>query len=130
MVKMTTKNDLCSGCLACELVCALNKLLENNPTKAALKVEGKFPKPGKYYVNYCKQCGNCAEACPTLALYKDGVVFKLRKDLCTSCYLCVDACPKQVLFVDKDTKLPLKCDWCRDCSVVCAHGAITFVEEA
>lgn len=126
MPKMIVEENLCSGCSACELVCSLSKLLENNPSKGALRIQGEFPIPGIYHINFCDQCGDCAKVCPTSALYSKNNIILLDKSLCTSCGLCYEACPKNVLFKDLDTQLPLKCDWCGDCEVVCPHGAIKF----
>lgn len=129
MAKMLVEDKRCSGCKACELVCSLAKLMENNPTKGAIRINGEFPIPGVYHVNFCDQCGDCSNICPTSALFFDKGIVKLNKELCTECGLCFEVCPKKVLFMDVDSRLPLKCDWCGDCSVVCPHGAINFEKE-
>src|SRR5674536_125635 len=78
-----------------ELVCALQNYQENNPAKAAMRIRGLFPAPGHYELHLCTQCGECAQVCPTGAIYQreDGA-YIIDANECTGCYACVDACPE------------------------------------
>ena len=93
-----THSELCSGCNTCRLVCALANFKEINPAKAALGIVGHFPGPGTYEIQFCDQCGACAEACPTGArvfgnildpdseiryVLENKKVFRLKEDLGT-----------------------------------------------
>jgi ferredoxin len=118
-------NDTCSGCKACELVCSLQNLKVVNPSKALLTVFGKFPVPGKYFVDICDQCGDCARACPQDAIQLKGDTYRIDRKKCNLCMECVDACPKGLVKVS-DEGLPYKCINCRQCAEVCPRDALTF----
>ncbi len=118
-------NDTCSGCKACELVCSLQNLGVINPSKALLTVYGKFPVPGKYFVEICDQCGDCARACPQDAIQLKGSTYRIDRKKCDACLECVDACPKNLVTVSDDG-LPYKCINCRQCAEVCPRDALTF----
>ncbi|THB74685.1 MAG: 4Fe-4S dicluster domain-containing protein [Desulfobacteraceae bacterium] len=118
-------HETCSGCKACELVCSLQNLRVVNPSKAMLKVTAKFPVPGKYYVQICDQCGECAEVCPQEAIRLKGETYRIDKNMCDGCLVCVDACPVNVIKVD-DHSMPYKCNNCRQCAEVCPRDALTF----
>ena len=55
---VAVKPEECTGCRVCELVCALHNQRENNPSKSALRVKGRFPAPGHYDLRLCDQCGD------------------------------------------------------------------------
>ena len=118
-------NDTCSGCKACELVCALQNFKVINPSKALLHVHGKFPVPGKYFVDICDQCGECAKACPQDAITLKAGAFRINAKQCDGCLECVKACPKDLMVVD-DEGHPHKCINCRQCAEVCPRDALTF----
>jgi len=119
-------NETCSGCKACTLVCALQNLNIINPSKACLNVYGKFPAPGKYFVDICDQCGTCAEVCPQEAIKLKAGAYRIDRSLCDNCLICVDACPVHVIKVD-DKNNPHKCINCKQCAEVCPRDALTFV---
>ncbi len=118
-------NETCSGCKACELVCSLQNLKVVNPSKALLNVYGKFPVPGKYFVDICDQCGECAKACPRDAIRLKGQTYRIDRKKCDNCLECVDACPVHVIKVDDDGT-PYKCINCKQCAEVCPRDALTF----
>ena len=110
----------CTGCRVCELSCALRNYSENNPAKAALRVRGLFPAPGHYQLRTCDQCGECAEVCPTGAIYRraDGT-YVIEPEDCTGCVACVSACPQRVMFTYESMEVPIKCNSCGECVAYC-----------
>lgn len=118
-------NETCSGCKACELVCSLQNLEVVNPSQALLTVYGKFPRPGKYFVDICDQCGECANACPQDAIVLKKSTYRINRKKCDACMACVDACPKKLVIV-ADDGLPYKCINCKQCAEVCPRDALTF----
>ena len=91
-------HENCSGCGVCRLVCALENFRETNPSKAALRIEGRFPEPGDYRIHLCDQCGVCAEVCPMDAIYMDNGIYIIDEDECNGCMTCVEECPINVVF--------------------------------
>ena len=41
----------------------------------------------------CISCGNCAENCPTEAIYEGDGKYEIDPDKCVDCGTCADACP-------------------------------------
>jgi len=97
---------------------------ETNPKKGALRITGEFPSPGRFHIDVCDQCGDCAEACPTEAIYKLNGIYKVDEEKCDYCLLCVDACPYGVIFTHPSMKIIFKCDYCGLCVHYCPTGAI------
>jgi len=117
----------CSGCGVCRLVCALENFREVNPSKAALRIEGRFPAPGDYRIHLCDQCGVCAEVCPVEAIYEKQGAFIIDADACTGCMLCVAECPRGVLIEHKRSETPIKCTLCGECVQACPRDALMLV---
>jgi len=117
--------ETCSGCKVCELICSLQNLKVINPSQAFLTVHGKFPKPGKYFVEICDQCGECARACPEDAIELKGRIYRINREKCDTCMKCVGACQKNLVIV-ADDGLPYKCIHCRQCVEVCPRDALKF----
>jgi Fe-S-cluster-containing hydrogenase component 2 len=117
-------HELCSGCSACKLVCALANFQEVNPAKAALAIVSHFPAPGTYEIRFCDQCGNCADVCPVEAIEETEGTFHINQDICTGCHLCVEACPHGVIILHPDSDVPIKCTACGECAAVCPREAI------
>lgn len=116
----------CSGCRTCQLICALKNFQQNNPSKAALRIEGQFPAPGKYVVHLCNQCGACAEVCPVDAISLENGAYLIHDEICIGCMNCVEACPKGVMMKHKDLEAPFKCINCGECVEICPRDAIAF----
>jgi len=91
-----------------------------------LNVYGKFPDPGKYYVDYCNQCGECAKACPVGAIKLLGNTYIIDKEQCIGCLVCVDVCPSKVMKVNNEDNTPYKCNDCKQCVEVCPRNALIF----
>ena len=116
----------CSGCKACQLACTLINFKEINPSKARFNVFGRFPDPGKYHVDVCNQCGECALVCPTEAIQKFDGTYLIDKEKCISCLECVEACPSNVMKVNAEDNKVDKCNDCRQCVEICPRNALTF----
>jgi ferredoxin len=108
------------------LVCALENFKEVNPSKAALRIEGRFPAPGDYRIHLCDQCGRCAEVCPEEAIHHDNGIYMIDEDKCTGCMTCVEACPHGVLFEHKSLETPFKCTVCCECVKLCPRQALVL----
>ncbi len=121
----------CTGCRACELICALHNYHENNPAKAALRVRGRFPSPGHYQLQICDQCGECAQVCPVGAIYRreDGA-YLIDPAECTGCLACLTACPRGVLFTHDSLVAPVKCNGCGECVTYCPRKLLALSREA
>ena len=127
---MTVDSSKCSGCRACQMICALHHFKELNPKKGALQIVPKFPAPGGYQVNFCDQCGVCKDVCPAEAISVENGVHRIDPDLCTGCSDCVSACPQQSITVHTDSIVPNLCDWCGECADYCGTQAIQVVQAA
>jgi len=127
-MRLLADSSKCSGCGACLVICPLTHFQNNNPTMAALTVEGRFPAPGGYQVGVCTQCGECANVCPSgaIALDEASGVYWVDPELCTLCMACVDICPESVMFVVPDVPFAIKCDACGECVKYCGPGVLSI----
>jgi ferredoxin len=126
-MKLAFAADRCSGCRACELICALENYHALNPKKAALRVTGHFPDPGRYTMALCDQCGDCADVCPTNAIQKDEQTgaFLISAEDCIQCNICIEECPTGAMTKHEDTQyVPIKCTLCGKCVEFCPTGAL------
>lgn len=123
-MKFGISEELCSGCRVCELVCGLTVYGENNPRKAALKIVGHFPQPGRYEISYCDQCGECAKVCPEGAIKERNGVYRIDDKLCNGCGVCVPACPRGAMFTHPEETVPIKCIMCAACFQMCPRTAV------
>jgi Fe-S-cluster-containing hydrogenase component 2 len=123
-LRIGVNNDVCSGCRVCEVICSLRQFKENNPKKAAIRVKGHFPAPGKYEIKFCDQCGECFNSCPVGAIKEENGHYRIEPDECTGCLVCVETCPKGVVFTHPDLTAPFKCTLCGDCLRYCPTNAL------
>ena len=125
-MKLALAADRCSGCRACELVCSLENFGVLNPKKAALRVSGHFPSPGRYTVAICDQCGTCADVCPTNCITQDeNGAWLIAEEECIGCGICVTECPPGVMYLHADRgEVPIKCTNCTKCLEFCPTGAL------
>ena len=124
-MRLSHNSETCSGCKACQLVCALQNLKEINPAKAALNVRGRFPAPGRYYADLCTQCGECAKACPAEAIALKAGAYRISRKNCDRCLACVDSCPAGLIKVTEEG-YPYKCINCRQCVEICPRDALAL----
>jgi anaerobic carbon-monoxide dehydrogenase iron sulfur subunit len=123
MRKLLTKEELCTGCGACEQTCSQTYFKENNREKSTIRItvsEG-------IKITVCSQCGSCIDICSASAIYRDktGVV-RIKKDLCVGCLACVGFCPEGAMFQHNDLLEPIKCVACGICVKQCPTAAIAL----
>jgi ferredoxin len=130
-MRIKVNKDNCTGCRLCQQICAIEHFGEINPKKAALRIEAKFPDPGKYRPVVCTQCGKCAEVCPENAIYPNEIgAYIVDKEKCTNCGECVDVCPMGVVFQHPDISHVIICDFCMKCTEICNTDAIVIWEKS
>ncbi len=116
----------CSGCGACMLACSMENFLLIAPSRALLRIEGRFPSPGDYQIHFCDQCGICAKACPVDAIVVEDGIFRINEEDCIACCECVEACPRSVMIIQPENNIPAKCILCGECARICPREAISF----
>ncbi len=133
----------CDGCLSCVDACSK---AHNLPPRVAncriLEVrevkEGEIIKKFAYFS--CMQCRKpqCAEACPTGAMRREGDVVVLKDEICVGCLNCIFACPWGVPVFNENTGKVSKCDLCVDrvkagqkpyCVEACPNEALKVKEK-
>jgi carbon-monoxide dehydrogenase iron sulfur subunit len=132
--RIVVREEVCSGCRACEVACVAWHEGRFGTASARIRVT-KIEPLGVDHPHVCRLCRrpSCVAACPTGALYKDettGAVL-LHADDCIGCSACVDACPFGVATLHPETGLALICDLCGGdpaCVKRCATGAIVYVD--
>lgn len=129
-MRIKVNRDNCTGCRLCQQICAIRHYNEINPKKAALRIEAKFPDPGKYRPVVCSQCGKCAQVCPENAISQNNTgAYIVDKEKCINCGECAAACPLGVVFRHPDLDHVIICDFCMECTRVCNTAAIVKWEK-
>jgi carbon-monoxide dehydrogenase iron sulfur subunit len=117
-------HEKCSGCGTCRLACTLENFSIVQPSRALLRIQGRFPAPGDYRIHFCNQCGECADICPMEAIVEESGVYRVDESLCTGCMTCVDICPEGVMMAASGSDYPIKCNQCGACARICPRDAI------
>jgi carbon-monoxide dehydrogenase iron sulfur subunit len=132
--RILVREDVCSGCRACEVACVAHHEGGFGTVTARIRVT-KVERLGLDHPHVCRLCRRapCVAACPAEALYKDKVTgaVLLRPEDCIGCSACVDACPFGMATLHPETGLALICDLCGGdpaCVKRCATGAIVYAE--
>lgn len=136
-------NSRCIGCLACTIVCKVNKGIRTGPRPLDVIALGPVLKDGSLVGQFvfmpCFHCEEpwCVNACPTGAMKKrpeDGIVY-VQQDLCVGCKCCVYACPWGAPQFDSEKGKVVKCDYCKDrldkglkpaCVTICISHCLSF----
>ncbi|MEJ2716420.1 MAG: 4Fe-4S dicluster domain-containing protein [Deltaproteobacteria bacterium] len=142
MKEVFVRLDRCTGCLSCQLACAV----EHSASKNLFAAVAETPKPRyRLFVERaresivpltCRHCdpAPCLDACIAGALSRDerGAVV-LDYDRCIGCWTCLMVCPYGVVGRKKEEKIAVKCDRCPDrdepaCVGACPTKALLFAE--
>lgn len=134
MRSILVREELCSGCRACEVACVAWHDGRFGTATARIRITKNEPL-GEDHPQVCRLCVRppCVAACTARALYKDestGAVL-LRSEDCNGCSACVDACPFGMVALHQETGLALICDLCGGdpaCVKRCATGGIVYAE--
>ena len=133
------ESDSCIGCHACTVACKSEHDVPIGVNRTWLKyVEtGSFPNTGRSFtVMRCNHCDDapCMKICPTSALHRTGNgVVDFDDDICIGCKACMNACPYDAIYINPDTNVANKCNFCNHrvevglepaCVVVCPTHAI------
>ena len=123
------KSDICSGCQACQIICAFTFLKVNNPKKARLEIERISETETRMTV--CVQCGQrpCLKTCPEGAISEQKGYVRINPDKCTSCELCLEVCPYGGIKFHRDIGAFI-CVQCGVCVENCPVGALEMVDGA
>ncbi|AJC91154.1 polysulfide/thiosulfate reductase, subunit B [Campylobacter subantarcticus] len=140
---MIFDSQKCIGCQACTIACKSENNIPDGLYRLKVKITGPYGKFPKLNFNFerfsCQMCENtpCVTVCPTHASFMDsnGVV-DIKEDLCVGCLYCIGACPYGARFLNPETKIPDKCNFCKDthlklhgepaCVSVCPGNALIF----
>ncbi len=144
MKNLFYKIDKCLGCKSCEVACAISHSESKDLIKALKEVAVALPRKKilssnkKNYPVSCRHCKDalCVEACMAAALFFDKEKGMIMHDesRCVGCWMCVMSCPYGAIRPNTITKIPLRCDKCKDkdqpaCLKACPTGAIIWQEE-
>lgn len=136
MKKIVVDLGKCTGCMSCQIICALTREGEANYDFARINIS-KDDSLGFSAPIPCAQCleAPCVEACPVEAIVLDPKTGAkvIDEEECILCEACVVACPfGAITIIEKggETKI-IKCDLCKgdpECVKHCEPGAILFKE--
>ena len=116
------KQELCTGCRACEVACSTAYFKTPDQKKTAIRI---INNDNSFHARKCTQCGECIDMCTAHAIYRDknGVV-RIDKKLCVGCLGCVGYCSELVMFYDDNLTEPFKCIACNICVKACPENAL------
>lgn len=134
----------CSGCHACSVACKAEHRAPTDFFRHTVQYieNGSFPNVSRTFIpTLCQHCEDapCLDVCPTNAIFQkeDGSVL-IDKDRCIGAGICEDACPYGAIYVNPESGIADKCDFCESrvkegelpaCSATCPTDAILFGHE-
>ena len=109
----------CTGCHACSVACKAEFEVPLGVHRSWVEYveKGTYPNVSRSFLpRLCNQCSepDCVTVCPTGATYKrkeDGIVV-VDPDICIGCKYCMQACPYDARFINPNTGVADKCDFC------------------
>lgn len=122
--------DLCTGCNRCATACSAMKEGRFAPTRGRIRINN-FPNRGFSVPSVCFQCpkGECLEACPMEAIYRDDAgVLLVDAERCNGCNACAEACTYGMIELNEQN-VAYKCDYCGGdpaCVKECHASALVF----
>lgn len=122
---LTFRQEVCSGCRTCELICSFTNFQEVNTKKSGIRIK-ESNKPGRYTARICSGCGRCMEVCPAEAISMEAGRVKIDASLCTGCLTCVDSCPEEAIFMMPGSEIPFMCNSCGACVQYCSPKALSL----
>jgi carbon-monoxide dehydrogenase iron sulfur subunit len=128
------REERCTGCRVCEMICSLEKEGIFNPHRSRIKVFQRRPK-GLDIPLVCQLCdpAPCVNICPSGALRKNtntGAIF-IDKETCIGerCLACTIECPYGAIAWDVLDESLICCDLCGgdpECVKFCDTRALEF----
>ncbi len=132
----------CIGCHSCTVACKSENRVPLGVNRSWVEYveKGAYPTVGRSFLpRLCNHCSQppCVQVCPTNATYKreeDGIVV-VDAGLCIGCKYCVQACPYDARFLNPETTVADKCNFCihrvkqglvPSCVNTCVGGARLF----
>lgn len=136
MRKIRTNSDLCSGCRACSIACAIAHSGVAVTARGAIQIM-RDARAGFETQYVCRQCEapECVASCMAAALSVEAgtgrVLFD--RDRCVGCWMCVMVCPHRGIVRDEKAGKAIRCDLCIDkdvpaCVAACATAAVQAEE--
>ncbi|MBU1024154.1 4Fe-4S binding protein [bacterium] len=136
MRRIFTNHELCTGCRACTMACAISHFGIANESLGAIRIL-RNPFLEYEFQALCRICDEpeCVAACMAVALTRDPETGQIKyiRERCVGCWMCVSVCPHQAVVQDEKAGKAILCDQCdgRDkpaCVASCATKAIAFTE--
>ena len=137
----TIDNRKCIGCHACTVACKSEHDIPLGVNRTWVKYveKGVYPDTRRLFsVLRCNHCEDapCIDICPTNALHTlDNGIVDFDTDRCIGCKSCMQACPYDALYINPETHVAEKCNFCAHrieaqmapaCVIVCPVEAIGF----
>lgn len=133
----------CIGCQACTVACKVVNAIPEGYSRLQVQIRGPEHEGKSSHFQFvrvsCQHCEDapCISACPTGASFRDenGTV-QVNEKKCIGCDYCIAACPYHVRYLNPETQVADKCDFCTDsrlsqglepaCVSVCPTDALHF----
>jgi carbon-monoxide dehydrogenase iron sulfur subunit len=137
MRRIYTNSELCSGCRACTVACAVAHFGAADDARGAIQII-RDPVSGYEVQAVCRLCEEpeCVAACMGAALSKDPDTGRILfdRERCVGCWMCVMVCPHRAIVPDYKEGKAIRCDQCAEretpaCVAACSTQAIACIEE-